>query len=118
VKELALKKCNGPTCKAMITFGRTKEGRIIPLDPKAPIWLLNETGECSRDQAENVLGVRAMVQHHATCRDVVRFTSSDEEMKRLRSENDAAKRYIGQLKEEIASLSARLADGQRGQVAG
>jgi hypothetical protein len=60
--------CGGQTCKAEIIWGKTPEGKSIPLDPKPPTYVLGEDGVAVRSAA--------MVSHFATCPDARQFSGS------------------------------------------
>ena len=118
--DLKTVRCKGPTCKAQIVWGMKTDGKSIPLDPNAPIWiqLMPET-HWTRPSKE--LGMRVMVQHHATCRDVVQFSSGNDELRRLRKENSellSAMMNLKYLIEDNHALRQRLIEHQGGQVAG
>ena len=63
--------CKG--CGNPIVWGETEEGKKIPLDPRAPVYV--ETDPDTQTQPIPVTRSRiAMVSHFATCPDANRFS--------------------------------------------
>lgn len=77
-------RCKG--CGREIVWGRTVEGKTIPLDPAAPVYQLSETANGPNgevlyvalmdSEARRTVGVGVMVSHFSTCPAADRFSAS------------------------------------------
>lgn len=65
--------CKG--CGAKIVWGRTEDGKNIPLDAKAPVYELLVEGTTLCRRAPRVF----LVSHFATCPDANKFSASNKE---------------------------------------
>lgn len=63
-------RCAGPKCGREIVWGVDGDGQRIPLDPRPPVYDVDETVEPPRA----VRRQGAMVSHFATCPDAGQFS--------------------------------------------
>jgi hypothetical protein len=65
-------RCSGPKCGREIVWGVDADGQRMPLDPRPPVYDVDESTEPAR--ATRRPG--AMVSRFATCKDASRFSGS------------------------------------------
>jgi hypothetical protein len=65
--------CKGQNCKRPVLWGKTPEGKKIPLDPRTPVYRVRnpraDVDGCVHIERDET----AMVTHFATCPDVGQF---------------------------------------------
>lgn len=77
--------CKG--CGRPILWATDAEGKAIPLDPRAPIYFVQELedGRCvatlQKKEAEDVPVMRSMVSHFSTCSKAAQFSRGGKQVK-------------------------------------
>ena len=75
--------CKG--CMKPIVWGRDEKGKVVPLDPKPPVYCVVDTAEPDETGVQSVMRVKdCFVSHFATCPNANDFSGS-----KKKSERDA-----------------------------